>query len=169
MSPAEPLHFRPDRGNVLAGIFIAAIFFIIVGWAPQYLFWILLFPLVFIFWVLRSATIVDDNGITIRYAFKGNKQFAWEEINGVGFKGSRSLVQTTAGEEHPLPGVTFNSLPKLAEASRGRIPDAITAAQEDADGKMEVVDRDGHRVLMTQEEYQAHLQQQKRDNPGTSH
>lgn len=166
MSNVTSLQFRPDRGNVLAGVLMALIFVIIVGWAPQYLFWILIFPLVFIFWVLRAHTAVDDHGVTITYAFRSNKSFTWDEIAGVGFKGSRSLLSTTDGDDYPLPGVTFNSLPKLAEASRGRIPDAITAAKEDADGKMEVVDRDGHRVLMTQEEYRA---RQERRTPAAEH
>lgn len=167
MSTDTSLQFRPDRGNVLAGLFITMIFVIIVGWAPQYLFWILVFPALFIFWVLRAKTTVDNDGVTITYAFRGKKFVTWENIKGIGFKGSRSLLTTTKEQEYLLPGVTFNSLPRLAEASRGRIPDAITAAKEDADGKMEVVDRDGHRVLMTHDEYRAHQAAAKGERPET--
>lgn len=157
MSTSTTSQFRPDRGNVLAAILITAICVIIVGWAPLYLFWILFFPAVAIYWLLRARTTVTERGIEILDPFRGRSSVTWDNIEGIGFKGSRTFLADTSGKQYSMPGVTFNSLPKLADASRGRIPDAITAAKEAADGKMEVVDRDGHRVLMTQEEYRAHL------------
>ena len=72
---------------------------------------------------------------------------------------------TSSGEEVALPGVTFNDLPALAEASRGRITDVITSAQEAADGKYEIIDRDGYKVLMDREEYEAYVAQHP-DLPG---
>ena len=70
----------------------------------------------------------------------------------------RSVSAVTAsGAEHPLPGVTFNSLPDLAEASNGRITDVITAAREAADGKYEIIDKGGNKVLLSREEYDEYV------------
>ena len=52
--------------------------------------------------------------------------------------------------------MTFNSLPRLAEASRGRIPDALTAGKEAADEKVVVIHRDGQQVMMSKDEFDAY-------------
>lgn len=153
--------FRPDRGNIIAAALMAAISLIIIPWAPLYLVWVLIIPILLVYWSLRARTTVDDDGITVTYAFRGAQSATWDEIEGIGFKGARTFLHTTSGTNFHMPGVTFNSLPRLDEASRGRIPDAITAASEYADGKMEVIDRDGNKVLLTQEEYRQHLAEQE--------
>lgn len=163
--------FRPDRGNLIAASFMAAISLMIIPWAPLYLVWVLIVPILIIYWALRARTTLNEAGVTITYAFRGDTSAAWNEVQGLGFKGSRTYLHTTDGEKHHLPGVTFNSLPRLEKASRGRIPDAITAAHEDADGKMEVIDREGNKVLLTQEEYREHLAEleakKNRPTPGS--
>lgn len=149
--------FHPDRGNVLAAVLTACISIIVIGFAPLYLFWILIFPALFIYWVLRSRTTVGEEGITVTRAFRSDVAVDWDHVDGIGFKGARTFLRTTDGASHGLPGVTFNSIPRLSEASRGRIPDTVTAAAEAADGKMEVIDRDGNMILLTQEQYREHL------------
>lgn len=149
--------FHPDRGNILAALLMAGISVIVIGFAPLKLFWILIFPAVFIYWVLRSRTVVGEDGITVTRAFVSDTAVGWDQVDGIGFKGARTFLRTTDGRSHSLPGVTFNSIPRLAEASRGRIPDTVTAAAEAADGKMEVIDRDGNKILLTQEQYREHL------------
>ena len=121
-----------------------------------------MFPALFIFWVLRSRTTVGERGIGVRYAFRPGVEVPWEEIRGVGFKGSSALLETTGGRSYSMPGVTFNSLPKLAEASRGRIPDALTAGLESLDGKFSVINQDGHQVLMSREEHAAYMAERVR-------
>ena len=54
--------------------------------------------------------------------------------------------------------MTFNSLPRLSEASRGRIPDALTQGREAADDKVVIVHRDGQQVLLSKEEYADYLE-----------
>ena len=49
--------------------------------------------------------------------------------------------------------VTFNSLITLSVASDGRIPDPVTPGREAADRKVQVVNKDGHAVLMDKDEY----------------
>ena len=89
----------------------------------------------------------------------------WEDLAGVSFRGSKALATTKNGTGYPMPGVTFNSLPELAEASRGRITDVITQAEEAADGKYEIIDKEGRGVLLTREEYDEYLQAHP-DTPG---
>lgn len=155
--PRASHKFLPDRGNIIAAVLMAAISLMIIPWAPAILIWVLIVPAVIIYWALRARTVVTDDGVTITYAFRGGVSATWAEITGISFKGARTYLHTESGGQHHLPGVTFNSLPRLEEASRGRIPDAITASHEDADGKMEVIDRNGNRVLLTQEEYRRHV------------
>lgn len=149
--------FHPDRGNILAAILTACISIIVIGFAPLQLFWILIFPAVFIYWVLRSRTTVGEDGIAVTKAFGRDFSAGWDQIEGIGFKGAKTFLRTTDGQSRTLPGVTFNSIPRLSDASRGRIPDTVTAAAEAADGKMEVIDRDGNKILLTQEQYREHL------------
>lgn len=145
--------FHPERTHILSAIVLGLISLITIGAAPQYLFWILAFPILFVYWVLKSSTVVDNTGIHANYAFRGDKVVAWEDFSGVGFKGARSFARTTSGEEFSLPGVSFNSLPRLQEASFGRIPDALTAGRDAMDGKVVLVKEDGYSVMLTKEEY----------------
>ncbi|AJE67236.1 hypothetical protein YH66_06780 [[Brevibacterium] flavum] len=150
--------FHPERTHILGAVVFGLISLLVIGAAPQYLFWLLALPVIFGYWVLKSSTIVDEQGITANYAFKGKKVVAWEDLAGIGFKGARTFARTTSDAEVTLPGVTFNSLPRLEAASHGRIPDAITASKEAADGKVVVVQEDGYSVMMSKEEY---LERQK--------
>lgn len=153
--------FKPERTHVLAGFLMAAITLLVVGVAPLYLFWLLFFPALFIVWALRSRTTVGPEGISIRYAFRPGVSVDWENFAGVAFKGAKSLVSTTGDKEYNMPGVSFNSLPALSEASYGRIPDVLTAGMEAIDGQVSVVGPDGDQVLMTKEEYEEHLAAKK--------
>lgn len=164
---ADPVQFRPERTHILAALIMLSIVLLTVGAAPKYLFWTVLIPLAHIYWVSRVRTTVGEEGVDIRYAFRGGRSVRWDEVAGVGFKGSRALLTTRDGAEHPMPGVTFNSLPKLASASRGRIPDVLTAAHEAADEKVTIIRRDGEQILVTKEEYaarQAALAEQKKNS-----
>ncbi|GAB3940107.1 PH domain-containing protein [Corynebacterium tapiri] len=148
--------FRPDRGHLIAAVLMLFLLVFLVGFAPLKTFWLFLFPALFIYWALKAHTTVDDKGISAVYAFRKGAHLPWEDVSGVSYRGSRALAEDKNGDSIVLPGVTFNSLPRLSEASRGRIPDPVTDAKVAADGKVEVIDRNGHSVLMTQEEYQAH-------------
>ena len=52
-----------------------------------------------------------------------------------------------------LPGVSFNSLATLSEASDGRLPDPVTAGRRATQEKVQVVHKDGYAVLMDKDEY----------------
>ena len=154
--------FRPERTHFLAIGLMTLLALMVMSWAPLRLSWLLLAPALFAWWVLRARTTVTERGIDIAYAFRKGKQVNWEDFAGIGFRGAGAYARTNQGIELSLPGISFNSLPLLAEASRGRIPDALTAAQNAADGKVRVIHRDGHEVLLTQEEYEEY----RRNNAG---
>ena len=146
--------FTPDRTHIFAAVLMAGIALIGISWAPLKLGWLLIFPIIFIVWVLTAKTRVDDSGIAVSYLFKKNVHLPWDQLRGIGFEGSSAKVATVDGHEYTLPGVTFNSLPDLAEASSGRIADVITQASEATDGMMEVTDQEGNSILVTPEEYE---------------
>lgn len=146
--------FVPERTHVFALTMMALVCVIMAGWAPLLLGWTVLVPAIWIYWVMRAKTTVGEEGIAIRYAFRGSKTISWDEFEGVGFKGSKSFASTTSGQQFNLPGVTFNSLPGLYDASRGRIPDALSEGKAAADEKVVVVHRDGQQMIMSKEEYE---------------
>ncbi len=160
-SPQPTRVFTPDKSHILATIVMTLGALLAISWAPLILGWLLIFPALFIYWVLTAKTTVGEDGIAIAYAFKKNITLTWEEFAGIGFKGARAYASTTTGQNYNLPGVTFNSLPALSEASRGRIPDALTAGQNAADKKVVVIHRDGEQILLTKEEYEEY----QRNNP----
>lgn len=145
--------FRPERTHILAAAVIIMIFMVMIGHAPAYLFWILILPIALIYWVLRARTTVSESGIEIRYAFRGERSISWDDLAGVAFKRAGAVAVTRDNDGHSLPGVTFNSLPRLQEASRGRIPDALTAGRAAADDKVMVYDRDGVSTLISKAEH----------------
>ncbi|WP_080795269.1 PH domain-containing protein [Corynebacterium pacaense] len=154
----QAVRFHPERTHILSAVVLGLISLLVIGAAPLYLFWLLVFPALFIYWVLKSETVVDSSGIRVRYAFKGGKEVPWEDFSGIGFKGAGAFARTTSGTEIPLPGVSFNSLPELQRASNGRIPDVLTQGRQAMDGKVVVVTEDGDSILLTREEY---LERQK--------
>ena len=160
---SNPQTFRPERTHLLAAGVLFLICLLVLGAKPLYLFWLPLLPLVFVVWVLRSSTTVDERGIHVRYAFAQGRSVSWEEFAGIGFEKARSYARTKDGEKVALPAVTFNSLPRLAEASSGRIPDALTAGRNAADDKVVVIHRDGRQVLKPREEAPAEPTDQPTD------
>ncbi|AWB83868.1 PH domain-containing protein [Corynebacterium liangguodongii] len=153
----SPQVFRPTREHILAIVLMTAIALIGIAWAPLVLGWILLFPAAYLAWVLSSSTTVSSRGIETRYLMRRNASLAWGELAGIAFQGARALATTKDGSTYPLPGVTFNTIPELSEASGGAITDVITQSAEAADGKYEIIDRAGHKVLLTRDEYDAYV------------
>ncbi|MDO5098301.1 MAG: PH domain-containing protein [Corynebacterium sp.] len=155
-SSATPAaEFKPDRTHILAAVIMSCIMLLVVGALPKFLFWLPLLPLIFIYWVLKSCTVVDESGITAHYAFKAAQHVDWDNISGIGFARSTAFVQTTNDTKLTLPGVSFNSLPQLEAASAGRIPDALTQGRMAANEKVVIVHKDGRQVLISKEEYEA--------------
>ena len=130
---AQAEEFKPARDHILGIILLSAIALLSIGWAPKYLAWLLIVPVLCVWWVLKSRTRVSEKGIAINYAFKGSQNISWDNFAGIGFQRAKAFARTKSGKQFTLPGVTFNSLPRLSDASRGRIPDALTARRDAAD------------------------------------
>ncbi|WP_046095808.1 PH domain-containing protein [Corynebacterium ulcerans] len=163
-SPKTKVVFSQERTHILAAGIMAAMLLLIIGAAPLYLFWLLAFPVLFIIWVLKTKTIVDDSGITAKYFLQAPAHAAWEDIQGIEFKGSRAMLKTTH-KTFPLPAITFNSLPRLEEASAGRIPDVLSQGKKAADDKVVIVHRDGYQEMLTKEEFERREAAKNRNEP----
>lgn len=144
--------FHADRTHLIGAGVMALISLLVIGAKPLYLFWILAIPALFAYWVLKSKTVVDENGITAHHAFTAAQKVSWEDFAGIRFGGSKTFARNSSDKEFSLPGVSFNSLPQLSAASQGRIVDVLTAGREAADEKVVVFYRDGRQILKHKDE-----------------
>ena len=157
-----PKTFHPSRENILVGFVMFLISLIFTGYNVSAFFWIPFLPLLFIVWVLRAGAKVDNDGITAQYLLRPRKSLPWEKFQGIRFnKAGRAFAAGVDDTQFWLPGVSFNTLPGLAGATAGRIPDPLTPAQLEIHNKVQVVNRDGSAVLMDSEDY-AEYEKQRR-------
>jgi Bacterial PH domain len=83
---------------------------------------LLIIPAVLSALIIRLRTLADRDGVTVR-TLLGSKTVRWEDIDGLRFnKGSWARAQLKDGGTLRLPAVTFATLPLLAKASGGRVP-----------------------------------------------
>ncbi|MEJ4112246.1 PH domain-containing protein [Corynebacterium kroppenstedtii] len=176
--PTDTVTFHPDRMNLLGAGVMFLICLMFVGYHPAYLFWVLIVPIMFAAWILRARTALSPHGITAHYLFRRSRTIRWDELSGIQFSrsGRAYAARTTsptratltdantasknAKRNRPsqkrdtiaLPGVTFNHLPKLSQASGGRIPDPVTPGKKHDEDELHTVNRDGYAVITTQEE-----------------
>lgn len=104
-----------------------AVGFLTLGLLVPVLTWpptapLLVIPIVLSALIIRLRTVADEDGVTVR-TLLGSRSLRWEEIDGLRFsKSSWARARLKAGGELRLPAVTFATLPLLAEASAGRVP-----------------------------------------------
>ncbi|ORW06546.1 PH domain-containing protein [Mycobacterium kyorinense] len=104
-----------------------AVGFLTLGLLVPVLTWpptapLLVIPIVLSALIVRLRTVADEDGVTVR-TLLGSRSLRWEEIDGLRFsKSSWARARLKAGGELRLPAVTFATLPLLAEASAGRVP-----------------------------------------------
>lgn len=145
---------RPSREHILGGFLMFLICLIFTGYKVEWFFWVPLVPILFIVWVLRARTIVGGSGIEAKYLFRRSQSVAWDDFQSIRFsKRGRAFAARQDDTQFWLPGVTFNSLVALHEASDGRIPDPVTPGRMAAQDKVQVVHKDGYAVLMDKDEY----------------
>ena len=104
--------------------------FILAGASLTWLGWTLILPVLLAVWIARVKTVVTDDGIRAVGTF-GAREVSWPEIAGLKFTrwGPVRAVLTDDSSVR-LPAITFNDLPRLSAASRGRIPDPHAAAKD---------------------------------------
>lgn len=96
--------------------------FPVIGW-PAGFGWLLIFPIGVAVWVVRSRTVLTENGLELRSAL-GSRSVAWTDVEGVRFpKRGWARAHLKDGSEVTLPAVGFDRLRELAAASGGRITD----------------------------------------------
>lgn len=131
-SPNDRALFRVNpMSYVVIVIVVLAILWPITSY-PLTLGWLILLPLAFGWWVARTRTRLDEDGVHLT-SWRSRRSVPWGDVKGVMFpkRGFARLV-TTAEESLPMGGVSFHDLPRLSEASRGRIRDPYSAPGLDA-------------------------------------
>lgn len=96
---------------------------------PLALGWLILLPIGFAWWIARTRTWVEEDGVVLS-TWRSKTSVPWDEISGVMFpkRGFARLV-TTDDRSLPMGGVSFHELPRLSAASGGRIRDPYAASR----------------------------------------
>ncbi|KAA0103489.1 PH domain-containing protein [Mycolicibacterium sp. P1-5] len=72
--------------------------------------------------IVRLRTVADRSTLTAR-TLLGSRTVGWDEVDGLRFdRTSWARAHLKNGSDMLLPAVTFTTLPLLAEASGGRVP-----------------------------------------------
>lgn len=89
--------------------------------ASPWLLFVLMLPAGWICYVLRSGVDVDEEGLIVRALF-GSARIPWTRITGVLIgKGQSISVATVEGGAVRLPNLRVRDLPRLYEATGGRL------------------------------------------------
>ncbi|MBA3294608.1 MAG: PH domain-containing protein [Actinomycetota bacterium] len=89
--------------------------------ASPWLLFLLLLPAAWISYVMRSGVDVDDDGLTVRALF-GSIRLPWARVSGVLIGKRHELsVATVGGGAVRLPNLRVRDLPRLYEATGGRL------------------------------------------------
>ena len=89
-----------------------------------------LVPLGVAIWLVRARTVVGPDTV-VAHRVVGSRQVSWSDLQGLRMdERSRVWAVLRSGEEVMLPAVRARDLPLLAAASRGRLPDPLTATGE---------------------------------------
>lgn len=126
-TPRDRALFRVNpMSYLILAILVVAILTPISAY-PLALSWLVLLPVGFAWWVARTRTRIDDDGVHLS-SWRSQRTVSWDQVKGVMFpkRGFARLV-TTDESSLPMGGVSFHDLPRLSEASRGRIRDPYTA------------------------------------------
>jgi hypothetical protein len=106
--------------HLAVGFLTLGLFIPVLAWplsAP-----LLVIPVVLSAMIVRLRTVADNQGVTVRNLW-GSRTVRWEDIDGLRFhRGSWGRARLKSGAELRLPAVTFATLPELAAASAGRVP-----------------------------------------------
>lgn len=121
MSAEQPIVINiSPMAHLAVGFFALSllVFLVISPWAAM----LLLIPLAMSVLIIRLRTTAGRDTVTAR-TLLGSTTMRWEDIEGLRFvKSSWARAHLKDGADVPLPAVTFSTLPLLAEASGGRVP-----------------------------------------------
>ena len=124
------LLFRVPPTAVLGAVLFAVAAIPFAFGAPG-LYVIFLVPVALIIWILRTRTVVDTDGLTVRRVLT-KRALPWSTLKGLRLTkraGVRAVL--TDDTEVALPSVRTRHLPALALISGGRLSDPLTPVSED--------------------------------------
>jgi hypothetical protein len=121
-APAEPVVIRISPMAHFAVGFLALGMLALVLGGPPWVALLLVIPVILSIYIIRLRTVADRDTVTARNLLS-SETVRWEDIEGLRFsRTSWARAQLKGGRELLLPAVTFATLPKLTEASAGRVP-----------------------------------------------
>ena len=114
---------------------------------------LLAIPVVISVAIVRLRTTADGDAVTAR-GLLASRTLPWGEVEGLRFnRGGWAQACCSGGRDMTLPAVTFATLPRLAAASGGRVPNPYGAAGPKASGpKGSGPQESGKRVGAVQQE-----------------
>ncbi len=110
--------FRLPRSAYLAVLFLALCATPLVQHPLASFVYVI--PVAAAVFIARTATIVDDHGITVR-ALAGHRRLPWTDLRGLSVTGRNVYAVTDAGAVR-LPCVRLADLAALSAASGGHLP-----------------------------------------------
>jgi hypothetical protein len=107
--------------HIAVGFFTLGLLSVVLSY-PAWFTPLLVLPVLLSALIMRFRTVADERTVRVRTLF-GSRSIDWDEIDGLRFgKGAWAFATLDDGSEVRLPAVTFSTLPRLAEASGGRVP-----------------------------------------------
>lgn len=117
---SRPVRLQRNRIALVPAV-VAVVCALPLATASPWLLFILLAPAGWISYVLRSGVDVDDEGVLVRALF-GSMRIPWTRITGVLIGKRQELsVATVGGGAVRLPNMRARDLPRLYEATGGRL------------------------------------------------
>ena len=85
----------------------------------------MLIPILAAFFIARTRTVIDANGVSVRALF-GGRRVPWQEIQGLSVD-ARSVYLVCRDGSVRLPCVRVTDLAAVSKASGGRLPEVAEA------------------------------------------
>lgn len=102
--------------------FLSVALLAVVFAGPAWFILLFLIPVLLSIFVMRYRTVADRDTVTARTMLR-SQTVRWEDIDGLRFgRTAWAVAKRRDGTEFSLPAVTFSTLPRLAAASGGRVP-----------------------------------------------
>ncbi|PAY23072.1 hypothetical protein CEY15_09730 [Dietzia natronolimnaea] len=133
-TPSDRALFRVNPMSYAVIVIVVLAILWPVSTYPVALGWLVLLPIAFGWWVARTNTRLDEDGVHLS-SWRSSRFVPWDEVKGVLFpKNGFARLVTTTDHSFPMGGVSFHDLPRLSVASRGRIRDPYSASRADDAG-----------------------------------
>ena len=128
-APDLPQVFRIQPLAYFAVPMMFVVTVLLAGASLPWLGWTMILPVLLGLWIWRLRTVVTDDGLEAVGTIS-TRDIAWAEIKGLQFPRWGAVRAVLINDTKVrLPAISFQDLPRLSAASRGRIPDPFEAAE----------------------------------------